>query len=99
MNKIKFGHNYPKSCKQTKARLIEVNYLTKINNDLKEYDTLWDDNGDIGYYELPPGLKLQLVFIGNKDIPFCTIRKQTPKKETYYRNLIGEWFEVVVDNE
>ena len=75
---------------------MAVNYLTDINDDLKEYDTLWDNNGDLGYYKLPKGLKLQLIFIGNKNIPFCTIRRQTPQKETYYRNLIGELFDVVI---
>ena len=98
MKQIKFGHNYPKLWNQNKARLIEVNHLTNkdINDDLKEYDTKYVQDYKEAYYKLPTGLKLQLVFMGNKDIPFCTIRRQTPQKETYYRNLIGEWFDVVI---
>ena len=39
---------------------------------------------------------LQLVFRGNKMIPFCTIRRETKEKALYYRDKIGQEFEVVV---
>jgi len=53
MRQIKFSHKYPKLWNQTKARLIEVNYLTDkdINDDLRKYDTFWSDNDKNGYYE------------------------------------------------
>jgi len=47
-----------------------------------------------GHYDLPKGKLIQLIFIGNEGVPFCTIRRQTPQKEDYYRKSIGEIFEV-----
>lgn len=70
-----------------------------------EYDTKTVD-GD--YYNLRNGKYIQLVFIGNKGIPFCTIRpararfpflldgeKTNDNYEKYHRN-IGEVYKIVI---
>ncbi len=50
----------------------------------------------MGYYELPKyGKVLQLIFIGNYDIPFCTLRSDKPGKLNYYNKQIGREFEIV----
>jgi len=104
MRKIKFSHIYPKLWKQTECYLILVRTMDKgaVNKSLQQYDTLYDDYKEdgainIGYYELPNTKLLQLIFIGNFDIPFCTLRRYTPEKEKYYESSIGHEFQVVIE--
>ena len=98
MRQIKFSHDYPKLWGQKTATLVYVDVLDLENelsmediNQLLEYDTK-DCNGN--YYELPIGDLIQLVFVGNKKIPFCTLRRYTKEKWEYYKGCIGEYFEV-----
>jgi hypothetical protein len=109
--KISFQHNYPKLHNQTKAELLAIKCLdakdVQKNKDLLEYDTRYKSDM-IGLYEYYPlsktGQLIQLIFLGDKGIPFCTIRTRfgydrgknckTDKLE-YYQSKIGEWFEVI----
>ena len=96
MNAIKFSHDYPKLHGQTSAELLAVRPIRIDRNtpqELLEYDTKYDG----GYYKLATGDYIQLVFLGNLRIPFCTIRKAyPPSKVEYYKSKIGEQFEVMV---
>lgn len=94
MKTIKFSKEYPKLWLQEEAELIAVRMISaeKICEQLKEYDTKATDGS---YYELPKqGLMLQLIFLGNFQIPFCTIRRYTPEKERYYSSLIGHTLKI-----
>ena len=95
MNKIKFSHEYPKLHGQKSAQLVHVRRVeaSSLHEDLIEYDTR-TTTGE--HYALPKGMLLQLVFLGNKGIPFCTLRRWTPDKEVYYRECVDKQFEVVV---
>ncbi len=96
MATIKFSHDYPKLWGQNKAELIEVVIISQneiLDKDLIEYDTK-NSKGD--YYQLPNDDLIQLVFVGNKRIPFCTLRRFTREKYNYYKNLIGELFEIKI---
>lgn len=102
MKKIKFSHNYYKLHGQTTAVLIAVRELRIDENTPKtliEYDTSFEG----GKYVLSKGDYVQLVFLGNFGIPFCTIRRKIGmrgyNKFEYYTALIGETFEVVVEEE
>lgn len=95
MNKIKFSHDYPKLWGQETAylinvRIIESEYITKS---LIEYDT---KNSKGEYYKLPKGRLIQLTFMGNESIPFCTIRRYTPEKLLYYLDLINTTFKIEI---
>ena len=67
-----------------------------------EYDTTyWDEVTDGGYvngnYPLLTGDYIQLIFLGNLRIPFCTIRRAYPPSEIdYYEHSVGELFNVEV---
>lgn len=67
-------------------------------HELLEYDTTATDGSR---YELKEGNYIQLVFLGNFGIPFCTIRTDRigyngmESKYDYYRKHIGETFEIV----
>jgi hypothetical protein len=94
-NVIKFSDDYPKLWGQKQAILLDVKCVQKkeLSKDLLEYDTK-TSKGE--YYMLPEGLLLQLIFLGDKRIPFCTLRKQSPWKEKYYRSQVGFMFEIVI---
>ena len=94
MHRIGFSHHYPKLHGQTFAELLAVRHI-KISKDtpqeLLEYDTKFDG----GYFPLPPGKYIQLIFLGNLRIPFCTIRAAyPPSKVEYYRHNIGKIFNI-----
>jgi len=95
---IKFSHDYPKLHGQTRGKLIFISKISKndfpLNDELLEYDTKTSDGE---YYPLPKTDYLQLIFLGNKGIPFCTIRRFTPDKFNYYSNKVGEYFEVSIE--
>lgn len=96
MSYIKFSHNYPKLHGQTSAELIAVRPIRINKNtprELLEYDTKYDG----GYYPLPTGNYIQLIFVGNLGIPFCTIRSSyPPSKCDYYNGKIGDVFNIVI---
>lgn len=103
MPKIKFSHNYPKLHGQTSAVLLAVRelYFPKdSNHELLEYDTSYPSPHGIDFYPLPAGPYLQLIFVGNKHIPFCTIRPKyggfRKNKKGYYEGQIGKAFSIVI---
>ena len=102
MNRIGFSKEYCKLHHQTSAELLAVRRL-EINaenphTELLDYDTIAEDGTR---YEIKDGHWLQLVFLGDKGIPFCTIRNDKPaldgmkSKYDYYNEKIGERFEIV----
>ncbi len=104
---IKFSHAYPKLHGQTSAALLAVIPI-RIDKDtpreLLEYDTkyIWYDGPvpKYGFFPLPTGDYIQLIFLGNLHIPFCTIRRAwPPQKVEYYKSAIGYDFEVIVKGE
>lgn len=98
-HRISFSHAYPKLHGQTSATLLAVIPIRIDRNtphELIEYDTKFDG----GYFPLPTGDYIQLVFLGNLRIPFCTIRKAWPtQKVEYYKAAIGHDFAIHVKNE
>lgn len=94
MNTIRFSHEYPKLHGQTSAELLAVRPL-KIDahtpRELLEYDTTYDG----GRYPLRSGDYIQLIFLGNLRIPFCTIRSAYPaSKVAYYQRSVGKVFTI-----
>jgi hypothetical protein len=89
---IKFSHIYPKLHGQTSAQLVSVNVIDRkdMSPELIEYDTKFDG----GYYPLPAGIYLILLFHGNLSIPFTTIRRWTEEKQKYYWGSIGKIFNI-----
>ena len=98
MKHIVFSHHYPKLHGQTSARLLAVipRKRNEMSEELIEYDTTYfTDDGHKEYFPLKSGNYIQLVFIGNLGIPFCTIRSAFPQsKVEYYTSAIGEDFAI-----
>lgn len=101
MNKIKFSHKYKKLAGQTKATLMFVavfDYEKDRYPSLTEYDTAILEGG---YYPLSKGRYVILFFLGDKGIPFTTIRSKIGRfgldKEEYYSKHLNEEFEIVVE--
>ena len=103
MNKhIDFSHPYPKLCGQTSGKLLAVIPIKRkdMTDELIHYDTIYYENGNARAFPLPPGNYIQLVFIGNLGVPFCTIRSAyPPKKVAYYTQSIGEVFSIRIKGE
>ncbi|MDR1196548.1 MAG: hypothetical protein LBL00_08770 [Endomicrobium sp.] len=100
MKVIRFSHCYPKLQGQSKAKLIWIE-LIKLPDDMNiallQYDTVYFSDGVKGYYTLAPGNYIQLVFLGNLGIPFCTIRPYSKHKYMYYAKSIDDDFEIIVE--
>ena len=99
MNIIFFDDNYPKLHNQTTAKLVAIETI-RINNEkhkeLLEYDTIKSDGS---YYPIDTNNNnqyIQLVFIGNKHIPFCTLRKFGGYNWSYYKTKINDLFKIVI---
>ena len=100
MNKIKFSHDYPKLHEQTLAVLLDIRKVSvdSLDNDFIEYDTKYYAKEGYGHYELPKNCDvIILVFAGDKDIPFTTVRRFTQKKYDWYFSLMGKEFTIVIE--
>jgi len=100
MLRIKFQKDYFKLHRQKTAELLTVREIKIDKNtpqEFMDYDTvMWDGT----CYDLKPGVYLQLIFLGDKRIPFCTVRPKFGKfgnKEEYYKNQIGKIFEIEIE--
>lgn len=97
--KIKFSHQYPKLHNQTQAKLLTVISnvdLSNLDATMLEYDTIYYDEDGKHYYELVAGKYMVLVFLGDKLIPFTTIRPYNIEKSDYYRSNIGNIFDIEI---
>ena len=102
MYEIKFNHYYPKLYEQTSAELISVRELSfpeDIQAPLVSYDTsFYDELGRFCFFPLEIGNYIQLIFLGNYHIPFCTLRKDDEEgKLDFYRECIGKKFKIVYE--
>lgn len=100
MNKINFSSYYVKLHGQTTAELVAVKMVDlsfmncKDFQELVEYDCKANDGS---YYPLNKDKSYcLLIFLGNKNIVFQTLRNR--EKYTHYQGLIGHIFDVVVED-
>ena len=114
MHIIGFLHHYTKLWGQTYGVLIEVQLLSQLRFHrilelsplTVDYDTEFiDERGNLVRGGILPEECLQLVFLGDKEIPFTTYRKvprnyqpfwgrkpRTYRKSVPYSDLIGDFF-------
>ncbi len=99
--KIRFDNRYPKLHNQKHARLVMV--IQDISGEmlLKKYPdfTGWDSRRDDGrYYDIKPEENyMLLLFIGDKNIMFSTLRKQNEENAILYAESVGEMYEIKVE--
>jgi hypothetical protein len=96
---IRFSHNYPKLKGQKSAKLLAVmniNIPEEISDAFREYDTRFLTKDGYDYYPLPRGKYLLLLFLGDKDALFTTIRSNIRNKEQHYRSSVGQTFELAI---
>lgn len=108
MHIIGFSHHYDKIGGQAYGTLLSVRVLSeekmrkflepRFNSPAIEWDTSYQDEyGRMHGHEIQPDERLQLVFIGEKQIPFTTYRKipesfrLSPPAVPYFE-LIGQQF-------
>ena len=103
--KINFSHNYPKLHNQKTARLLAVEFRDRKELDEKMVieDTLYiveegARKGCRAFYPLKTSKYMVLVFLGDKLIPFTTIRScWPPDKVEHYQSAIGQVFDLIVE--
>lgn len=107
MKKIKFSNKYTKlyGCVNKRfpeeARLLNVfvQHKRDMHEDFISYDTKYFYSDGYKYYQLPSAEYLVLLFMGDNGQLFTTIRsnrKHPFDKEVFYKDAIGEMFEVVI---
>ena len=90
---VMFNHDYSKLRGQRSGKLIHAE-LVKIDKTFSKEALEYDTDG---LYEFKMGeYYIQLVFLGDKDIPFTTYREETQANRDKYFNHIGEVFDFVV---
>ena len=110
MHLIGFSHHYTKLAGQTFGELVAVSRISPsaaevLPSGTVYYDTEYIDiHGNYQSAPLNPTENLQLIFIGNKQIPFTTYRESPKGYKPYYQlsplyhawdpysDLIGETF-------
>lgn len=99
MTTIKFAKNFLKLHGQTSAELVAVRLVDTALMPPADFDELYnyDCQADDGsYYPLNKDkIYTQLIFIGNKNIPFATLRNKD--KYMDYVKQIGWVFSVEVE--
>lgn len=93
---IKFEEDYLKLHGQHRGFLLYVQVVDY--DDLSEEFLIYDTTKVSGSrYHLPSGQQyIRLVFLGEKGIPFTTVRRMDYSKHGYYREHTKEWFELVI---
>ena len=95
-NVIEFNHNYTKLHGQKAGFLCWANIYHMGKNfpqETYEYDTdgVYEFQKDVDY--------IQLVFLGDKEIPFTTYRRDKPKTREKYMKHVGEMFELKINSD
>ena len=93
IKEINFNRNYTKLHGQTMARLIDIGIRTgkRLCKEFIEYDT-------DGKFEIDEEQSYMILyFVGDKQIPFSSIRKENYENLEKYNE--GEFYRIVVDEE
>jgi hypothetical protein len=95
---IKFDDQYPKLHGQTVAQLLSVREVgsQELCPEFLTYDTtLADGTRRIMSNTYP---KMVLTFLGNKHIPFSTLRTIHSVEEfAFYENALGDYFDIIIE--
>lgn len=101
IKQILFDNNYPKIHNQKHARLVMGiqgllgEMLLKNFPDLTFFDTLRDDGI---YYDIKPEESyMLLLFVGDKEIMFSTLRKQNEENAILYAESVGEVYRLKIE--
>jgi len=103
LKEIKFNNQYPKLHNQKTARLLMVIQEISgelLNNEffyLMKYDSLRDDG--LLYNIKPDENYMLLLFLGDENILFTTLRKQNEENAILYAESVGDVFIITVETE
>lgn len=99
MKTIKFSYPFSKLFHNSSpigaARLLQVieTDYSELTQEFRDYDT------DYGKYPLPKkGACLLLIFLRHGGV-FTTVRRSIPNKAAYYKNAVGDMFEIELSHD
>lgn len=93
--KIKFSHKYFKMPKSFDNSFLLDVWIQNIEDMSKEF-LHHDTHHSKGWYKLPKKGKYLVLFIRSGKTMWATLRRWTPKKEKYYKGLIGRAIEIEI---
>lgn len=110
--KIVFNHNFIKLHEQKTAELVRIKICsrTELSEDMVKQDTAYvvdhvvpagQPNAgkiltEVNYYHLPNGSLLLLVFLGDNNIPFTTLRQFKDASKLKYKKQLNHIFDIVI---
>ena len=94
MKEIRFNRNYKKLHNQTEALLVKI--IERQGKDLSEEFITFDTDNQ--YPIQPNQYYFIMFFIGNKMIPFTTLRKYNNENMKNYNN-IGNVFKIIIEEQ
>jgi hypothetical protein len=95
---IKFSHRYtkmPQDLSNSFLLDVWVKNLEDMSEGFLNYDTQYSG----GWYPLPKKGKFLVLFIRTGYSIWTTIRRWIPRKEQYYRGLIGQEVKIVIQED
>lgn len=101
--KIIFCEDFFKLWQQRKAKLLYVSVIRAEtlwgNEDLIHYDTGFRNHQGKEEYSILPktGLLIELVFLGEREIPFISFRHFTDENLRFYQFNVGRKFEIKIE--
>lgn len=98
MNTIKFSHYYkkmPKSFEGTVIHSVKVQNTKGLTDEFIKYDT---ETVDGKYYQLPSGM-VMIIHLNTNGHMWTTVRSWNPRKEKYYKELVGQEVAILVEEE
>ena len=87
----------PKVFTNTILLAVFVDDVNNLGELFVKYDTLYIEKGVPLFYPLPKGKVLVLVLI-TQSVIWTTIRRWLPYKETYYRSIVGQDVDIVIES-
>ena len=94
-NILRLDRDYEKLRGQRNAILVAMVrlHVNPNDHDLKRYDGEWrDEEGNLLCEDEIDGVFIQLIFVGEKGIPFSVLRKYRKTGWDFYNERIGSEF-------
>lgn len=111
MKKISFAHNFIKLDEQKTAELVRVKIIsrTELDEETVIANTQYYENHEVPNSDtpirgikcshIPNGSLLLLVFLGDRNIPFTTLRQFKDATWKRYKSMLNHIFEIVVEEQ
>lgn len=71
--------------------------IKELSQHFLDWDTSYAEEGKTKHYDLPKGKVLVLLIVSGGMMIWTTIRRFTPEKERYYRSIVGQEVQIIIE--